>query len=158
MARHLALIHGPSLPLIDVTAKAVLLYVETVTQSNIKYLKEAIEMFTTVLNEATNMTEKDETQMSSLKLQIDPLLGSFNEILSNEVKNGGHFETASEDGELLRSLQCVLDCCLQVAKIDDWAALVAAHLANPAQICTRLKAIGDENGQICTGMSDLTVN
>ena len=118
-------------------------------------------MFTNVLQQASNIPDKDETQMSSLKLQIDPVLSAFNEILSNEIKS--HSSGSSPTGvpssksddevtDLIKSLQCVLECSLQVAKIDDWAGLVATHLVNPALILSRLRGLEEQSSRsICTG-------
>ena len=66
--------------------QVVLLYAETICNTNVKgYLSEAIQMFTGVLNEAVlggSGCVKDETLMSSLKLQVDPLVSTFNTILT----------------------------------------------------------------------------
>ena len=98
-ARNLASIHGHNLQLVDVTAKSVLLYAETMTSSNVRYLNEAVLMFSAVLNEAVfggTGCIKDETLMSSLKLQVDPLVSAFNVILGGTTSDTTtHSETFS---------------------------------------------------------------
>ena len=48
-----------------------------------------------------------------------------------------------------KSLQSILECSLEIAKIDDWTDAVSAHLSSPASILSRLRGLED-NG-ICTG-------
>jgi len=153
-ARHLAFIHGYNLQLVDVTAKAVLLYAETINSSNVRYLNEAILMFTAVLNEAvlgeTGGCIKDETLMSSLKLQVDPLVSAFNVILSGTTNETTvHTKNLVDEEDTLRSLRSILECSYQIAKIDDWAEVVSAHLASPASILSRMRGLEDSG--ICTG-------
>lgn len=83
-AKHLACLHGPSLHLVDVTAKGVTLYVETI--SGPKYVNEAVTMFSELLTQATESDNglNNETLMSSLKLQVDSLLSAFNNMLQSK--------------------------------------------------------------------------
>ncbi len=138
-ARYLASVHGPSLQLVDVTAKSVLLYVETI--NNVRYINEATLMFSTVLSEAMSAKINDETLMSSLKLQVDPLLSVFNNLIL-----GCEFKNAEDE---LVTLQSMLECCLRVARVADWSQLVASHLATPGLILTKLKSL--EEFQLCLG-------
>ena len=49
----------------------------------------------------------------------------------------------------MRSLRSILECSYQIAKIDDWAEVVSAHLASPASILSRMRGLEDSG--ICTG-------
>lgn len=84
-AKQLACIHGPSLHLVDVTAKGVSLYVETI--SGPRYVNEAVSMFSELLCQATASDNglNNETLMSSLKLQVDSLLSAFNTMLQGKI-------------------------------------------------------------------------
>ena len=54
-----------------------------------------------------------------------------------------------DEEDSLRSLCSILECSLQIAKIDDWAEVVSAHLASPASILGRLRGL--EDNVVCTG-------
>ena len=123
-------------PLVDVTAKAVLLYVETVSTN--KFIKEAVLLLTSVLA-STSFEGQDETLISSIKLQIDPLLSSFNQILT--------------ESENLTSLQTVLECGLQMAK--KWAELVGGHFNAPALILAKLNKFEACSGPTCAAFLNL---
>ena len=43
----------------------------------------------------------------------------------------------------MRSLRSILECSYQIAKIDDWAEVVSAHLASPASILSRMRGLED---------------
>ena len=137
-ARHLASAHGkPSLQLVDVTSKALSLLLETSNSPN--FLNEGVLMMSAVLDfvdqdhkqkEGQKVCSKNETMMSTLRLQIDSLLASFNDILCSQ-----EWKTIDED--LLTSLTSILECGLQMAKIDDWAELVGTHFAHPSLMLAR---------------------
>ena len=54
-----------------------------------------------------------------------------------------------DEEDTLRSLRSILECSYQIAKIDDWAEVVSAHLASPASILSRMRGLEDSG--ICTG-------
>ena len=83
--------------------------------------------------EGQKACSKNETMMSTLRLQIDSLLASFNDILCGG--NSQEWKTIDED--LLTSLTSILECGLQMAKIDDWAELVGRHFAHPSLMLAR---------------------
>ena len=141
-ARHLASAHGPSLQLIDVTSKALSLLLETSNSPN--FVNEGVLMMSTVLEfvdqneqkEGQKLCSKNETMMSTLRLQIDSLLASFNDILGGSSSGNSH-EWKTIDEDLLTSLTSILECGLQMAKIDDWAELVGTHFAHPSLMLAR---------------------
>ena len=128
MASKMASIHGPSLQLVDVTAKTLSLLLETST-SVPSFVNEAVSMMSLVLTSDALETQ-NETMMTTLRLQIDSLLAAFNHILCEK-------EWKSVDQDLLTTLTSILECSQQMAKIDDWAELVGNHFAHPSLMLSR---------------------
>lgn len=125
-ARLLASIHGHTLSLVDVTAKALLAFIEALGGQG---LSEAVSMLNDVLEDdlMNELKKEDVTMMSSLRLQIDSLLASFAPLLTLE---------ATRDFEI----EAILKCSLKISRIDDWAMLVCGHFSQPGLILARLMA------------------
>jgi hypothetical protein len=146
VARQLASIHGPSLALVDVTAKTLLLYLEVGNAAS-NHCSEAVLMLCDVLKASVVLKAKDsdETMMASLRLQIDSVLSTFNRILTSTATSSA--EATTDD--LLTSLQSILECSLQIAQIDDWTDLVIGHFAQPTSIVSRMRSLGNTS-DCCT--------
>ena len=135
---HLSKLHGYSLNFLDITVKTVLYLLEANTNAT-NTMFEAIEMLSQVLKEAVLDKEKDQTLMSSLKLQLDSLLALFNATLTTDIK-------LEDDMASLRLVEAVLRCSLCLTKFN----LIGTQFGNPTLICAKLKSVLNSD-RLCGG-------
>ena len=137
-ASHLSKLHGYSLNFLDITVKTVLYLLEANTNAT-NTMFEAIEMLSQVLKKAALDKEKDQTLMSSLKLQLDSLLALFNATLTTDIK-------LEDDKASLKLVEAVLRCSLCLTKFN----LIGAQFGNPTLIVAKLKSVLNSD-RLCGG-------